>query len=91
MKYSDFVKVVAHEANLSQSVAKRAIDAANLVIKDAVKSGDEVVLHGLGKFVKKHRDERTGINPTTKEKITIPATDSVVFKVAKEFKEHLNS
>lgn len=91
MKYSDFIKVVAKEANLSQADTKRVIDSANNIIKDAVKSGDEVVIHGLGKFTMKHRPARTGINPATKETIKIAATNVPAFKVGKEFKDHVNS
>lgn len=91
MKYLDFIKVVAKEANLSQVDTKRVIDSANNIIKDAVKSGDEVVIHGLGKFTMKHRPARTGINPATKETIKIAATNVPAFKVGKEFKDHVNS
>lgn len=91
MKYSDFVKKVAERCFVSQVNTKRVLDAANLIIKDAVKSGDEVTLNGVGKFGKKTRPARVGINPATKEKVNIPETEVVTFKVAKEFKDHLNS
>lgn len=90
MKYSDFVKRVAIEAGVSQRVAKASLDASLQVIKDTVKANDEVVLNGVGKFVRKVRPARTGINPATKEKVEIPETASVSFKVSKEFRDHLN-
>lgn len=90
MKYSDFVKLVAKEAEVSQTDAKRVLDSANLLIKDVVKKGDEVVLHGVGKFSKKTRPERQGLNPATGKRITIPAKEVVTFKAAKEFTDHIN-
>lgn len=91
MKYSDFVRKVACGAYVSLAEAKRVLDSANTVIKDTVESGEEVVLNGVGKFGKKTRNARTGINPATKQPIEIPATEVVTFKVAKEFKDQINS
>lgn len=91
MKYSDFVKKVANESSLSQSDTKRVLDAANSIIKDVVKSGDEVTLHTVGKFTRRVRPAYVGINPATKEKVNIPQSFVVSFKAAKEFKDHLNS
>ena len=90
MKCSDLVKQVAAKAGVTQSVAKASLDAALQVIKDTVKSDDEVVLNGVGKFVRKVRPARTGINPATKEKVEIPETVVVAFKVSKEFRNYLN-
>lgn len=91
MKYLDFVKKVAAEAGVSQSTAKATMDAAMLVIKDSVKSKDEVVLNGVGKICRKIRPARTGINPATKAKVEIPETVVAAFKMSKDFREHLNS
>ena len=91
MKCSDLVKQVAAKAGVTQSVAKASLDAALQVIKDTVKSDDEVVLNGVGKFVRKVRPARTGINPATKAKVEIPETVVATFKMSKDFREHLNS
>lgn len=91
MKYSDFIKMVADQASCSQTDTKRVLDKVVKVIKGVVKSGDEVNLNGLGKFAKKTRPARVGINPATKEKVNIPETEAVAFKASKEFKDFLNS
>lgn len=90
MKYSDFVKQTAARAGVSQSVAKATLDEAMKLLRGTVKSGEEVVLNGVGKFSKKVRSARVGINPATKERVEIPQTNTVTFKVAKEFKDSLN-
>ena len=90
MKYSDLVRQTAAKAGVTQSVAKASLDAALQVVKDTVKSDDEVVLNGVGKFVRKVRPARTGINPATKEKVEIPETVVVSFRVSKEFRNYLN-
>ena len=90
MKYTDFVKLVAREAQVTNVVAKKVLDSSMNLLKDVVVSGDEVVLNGVGKFSKKLRSERMGNNPMTGEKVVIPASNVVTFKTSKEFKEQLN-
>lgn len=91
MKYSEFLKKVAIESCVSQVTVKRVLDATKSVIKDAVKSGEEVTLHGVGKFDSKIRSARVGVNPVTREKVDIPETKIVTFKVAKDFKDYINN
>lgn len=91
MRYSEYIKKVAHSACVSQSDAKRVLDSANMIIQNTVESGEEVIISGVGKFGKKTRNARKGINPATKQPIEIPATEVVTFKVAKEFKDLINS
>ena len=44
---------------------------------------------GLGKFAICNRPERMGVNPATKEKMTISASKSVKFKPCKKLKEKI--
>lgn len=90
MKYSDLVKQTAAKAGVTQSVAKASLDAALQIIKDTLKSDDEVALKGVGKFTRKVRHARVGINPATKDKVEIPETVVATFKVSKEFRNYLN-
>ena len=45
---------------------------SNLAYKETKKNG-EFVLPGFGKLVKQKRKARSGFNPTTRERIKIPA------------------
>ena len=56
----------------------------------ALKDGDRVNVAGFGIFSIKERPERKGINPRTREEITIKASKSLGFKVAKALKDSLN-
>lgn len=49
-----------------------------------------ITILGLGTFKPVHHDARVGHNPATGEKLTIPAHDTIIFKVSKKFKETLN-
>lgn len=90
MKYSDFIKLVADESNLTQDQVKTCVRKIVSVIHTVVGSNEEVVIKGIGKFSKKERSARKGINPATGEKVDIPATNVVAFKADKEFKDSIN-
>lgn len=90
MKKQELIKQTATNAMKSQTDTNDVLDALCGVIKRAVDSGEEVNLPGLGRFVPKTRSERKGHNPATGESLIIPATNTVVFKPAKEFKDFLN-
>ncbi len=49
-----------------------------------------VDIKGFGKFTISERAARTGINPSTKEQIQIPASKSIKFKPSKGLKDAVN-
>lgn len=91
MKHSDFIKLVADESNLTQEQVKNCVRKLVSVLHKAVSSDEEVVIKGIGKFSKKVRSARMGINPATGESVSIPATNVVAFKADKMFKDSLNN
>ena len=80
MNKTDLIAKIAEGAGLSKVDAKKALDATIEAIAGAVKAGDKVALVGFGTFDIAERAERQGINPATKETITIPAKKVVKFK-----------
>ena len=66
--------------------AKRGLDK-RCTITTALKEGDKVQLVGFGSFEVKHRAERTGLNPRTKEPVTIAASKVPTFKAGKALKD----
>ena len=63
---------------------KKALDAFMAAITKALKAGDKVSLVGFGTFVVAERAARLGINPSTKQSITIPAKRVAKFKPGME-------
>ncbi len=84
MNKTELVAKIAEGAGMSKVDAKKALDATLDAIKGAVKKGEKVVLVGFGTFSVAKRDARKGINPATKEAITIPAKKVVKFKAGSE-------
>lgn len=78
---------LSEKLNLTKKDATEFVDAFLDEIKGILENKDTVDLAGFGKFEVKHRPERDGFNPQTKEKIRIAASYSVGFKPAKALKE----
>ena len=70
--------------------AKKALEATTAAIKDALVAGDKVALIGFGTFSVNERPAREGINPATKQKITIAAKKVAKFKAGADLDEALN-
>lgn len=90
MNKNELVAAVAAKAGLSKKASEAAVSAVLGTVAETLKAGDKVVLAGFGTFEVKARAERTGINPATKAKITIPASKAVGFKAAKALKDAVN-
>lgn len=90
MNKTDLVKKMAEGSGISQAEAKKALDAALVAIKDALVAGDKVALIGFGTFSVNERPAREGINPATKEKISIAAKKVAKFKAGAEIADALN-
>ena len=87
MNKTDLVEKIAAGANITKVDAKKALDAAVAAVKDALIAGDKVALVGFGTFSVNERPAREGINPATKEKITIAAKKVAKFKAGAELAE----
>ncbi len=78
---------VAAECDVTKKDAEKIINQIFDDIQESLVNGDTVDIFGFGKFSVAERAARQGINPATKEKIEIPATKAVKFKVSKSLKE----
>lgn len=90
MNKSEFISAIAENAGLNKAEAKKALDATIKVIADTLKSGDKIALVGFGVFSVAERPARTGVNPRTKEQITIAAKNVVKFKAGSELEDAVN-
>lgn len=87
MNKAQLIDAIAEKAELSKADAKKALDAFVESVTETLKGGDRLGLVGFGSFSVSERGERTGINPRTKESITIPAKKVVKFKAGAELSD----
>lgn len=90
MNKVELVELVAERAHLTKKDAAVAVDAVFDGVVEALVKGDEVRVAGFGTVAVKTRAARQGVNPSTHEAMTIPASKVVTLKVAKVLKEKLN-
>lgn len=87
MNKTELINAVAEKAGLSKKAAEAAVNATLAAITEGLKADEKVQLVGFGSFEVKHRAERTGLNPRTKEPVTIAATKAPTFKAGKALKD----
>ena len=84
MNKTELIEKIAVCAELRKADAKKALEATIEAIKNALVEGDKIQLIGFGTFSVSERPAREGINPATKEKITIAAKKVAKFKAGAE-------
>ena len=84
MNKTELIDAIAAGAGLSKADSKKALDATEEAIKNALVNEDKVQLIGFGTFAVAERPAREGINPATKQKITIAAKKVAKFKAGAE-------
>jgi DNA-binding protein HU-beta len=90
MTKQELSRKIAEATGLSQSEAKKSLDATLDTIEDSLKNGDKVTFVGFGSFSVADRKARKGRNPRTGEEIDIPASKTVKFAPGRNLKEILN-
>ena len=84
MNKAELINAIAAESGLSKADSKKALEAFVSSVTNALKDGGKVALVGFGTFSVSERAARTGINPSTKKAITIPAKKVAKFKPGAE-------
>jgi nucleoid DNA-binding protein len=87
MNRQELVQKVCEEVKLTKKQANSALTCTLDAIGTALKDGDKVSLVGFGTFKVAERKARTGVNPSTGERIKIPARKVPVFKPGKKLKD----
>ncbi|MDR3118727.1 MAG: HU family DNA-binding protein [Mediterranea sp.] len=87
MNKAELISAIAETSGLSKVNSRKALDAFMSSVTKSLKDGDRISLVGFGVFHVVERQARTGVNPTTKQPIQIPAKRVVKFKAGAELSE----
>jgi len=90
MKKDELIAIVSESADITKKSAGDAINAAIEGITSVLEKGDSISLIGFGSFKVVERAAREGRNPSTGEKIQIPASKGVKFTPGAGLKERVN-
>jgi DNA-binding protein HU-beta len=89
MNKTDLIDTVAAHLESSKTDAGKAVDAVIEAITNGLKSDHKVTIAGFGTFQRRERAARTGVNPSTGEKMTIAASTTCGFKPSTALKQTL--
>jgi len=84
---AELIASVAEKSNMTKKAASDAVEAVFATISESLAKEEKVTIVGFGTFEVRHRQARKGVNPATKEEITIPATKVPAFKPGKSLRE----
>ncbi len=84
MNKAELISAIAEASGLTKVDSKKALDAMVKSVTKALSKGDKVSLVGFGTFSVAKRAARTGVNPSTKKAIKIPAKKVAKFKAGAE-------
>jgi len=85
----DLAEKLAEQFDITKKVASQYVDFLAETVVEELKNGNSITVKEIGKFDVVTKKARTGINPKTKETVTIPAKKAVTFKAAKSLKEEI--
>ena len=86
MQKTDFIARVAEQTGISKKAARQVIEAALDTIAQSLASDEKVVLTGFGTFELRTRQARRGVNPQTRQAMTIPASRTPGFSASTSLK-----
>ena len=81
---------IADKAGLTKKEAEKALKAFTDTVAEELAKGGKVQLVGFGTFEVSERAARIGINPHTRQPLTIEASKTPKFKGGKALKDAIN-
>ena len=87
MTKQELIDAVSGKTGLSKKDAGESVEAVFSTITDTLRSGNDISLTGFGKFHVAERGPRQGVNPQTRERITIPGGRVPRFTAGSQLKQ----
>jgi DNA-binding protein HU-beta len=91
MNKNELINTLSEETSFNKKDISKVLAAFTRIIERTLKKGEKVSLTGFGAYWISQRPARVGINPATKERITLPATKVPRFKPGKRLREEVRS
>ncbi len=91
MNRTELINSLSEETTFSKKDIARVLESFTRIVERSLKKGEKVSLTGFGTFSASRRPARNGINPSTKQRIKIPAVNVPKFKAGKNLREVVKS
>ena len=87
MNKTELIEKLALDTGVTKKVAGEVLDAYHAILAVELAAENDVTIVGFGTWSAKHREARTGRNPSTGAAIQIAASRTPAFKAGKGFKD----
>jgi len=91
MNKMELVSALADKTGMTKKASEEFTKAFQEIVSTELSKGEKIQLVGFGTFETTERKARTGVNPKTREKISIPASVVPRFKAGKALKDEVNA
>ena len=89
MTKTELIAAVAERRKKKKKDAQEIVGNLFDILTENLKKDESTVILGFGTLAVQNKPERQGINPSNRQKITIPARKTVKFKASKTLLEKL--
>ncbi len=89
MNNKEFQSAIAAKLNISTVEVEELQQATANALLSEFQSDNTINLQGFGSFEVREKEERTVVNPLTKERSVVPAKKALAFKVSAVYKEKI--
>jgi integration host factor subunit alpha len=86
----DLIQSLYDQVGLSKQQSKALVEEVFEQIKNALESGDDVLISGFGKFIVREKAQRKGRNPATGGDLTLDARRVVGFKCSSVLRDKID-
>lgn len=91
MNKNELINALSEETAFSKKDITKVLASFTRIVERTLKKGDKVSITGFGSYWISRRPARIGINPATKQRITLPAVNVPRFKPGKRLREEVRS
>ena len=91
MNKSQLVESISEETSFSKKDVAKVLASLIRVVERTLRKGSKVSLAGFGSYWLSRRPARMGLNPSTKERIKLPAVSVPRFKAGKHLREQVKN
>ena len=88
---AELVEEVTRVTEIPRKESEAVVEAIFDSIIAALQANDKIEIRGFGSFRTRERRGRTGRNPKTGTRVTVPAKKIPYFKPSKELKDYVNN
>jgi DNA-binding protein HU-beta len=89
MNKSELINALSEETTFSKKDIAKVLASFTRIVEHTLRKGGKVSITGFGTYWISRRPERVGINPSTKQRIKLPAIAVPRFKAGKHLKEQV--